>query len=226
MADYRQYCPLARASEILAERWNLLIIRNLMWGAETFNDLANGVPHMSRSMLIKRLRELEANGIISSTPKASGKGSRYRLTDAGQDLIGVVGQLAEWGERWVEIRPEHTDPGFALWVWCQVQLNRAELPQDRMVVGFTFPDEALGNRRYWLLVEAGDAEVCVSDPGDEPVVEVTARSRAFIDWHRGALSWKLAIKSGDISIVGQRSVVRALPTWNLQEPIAPRAPVA
>src|SRR6185437_11697074 len=72
-----------------------------------------------------------------------------------------------WGERWVEVTPDRSDPGFALWAWCQVQLDRSALPAGRVVVAFTFPDERPGNRRYWLLVEHGDAEVCYSDPGGE-----------------------------------------------------------
>jgi len=218
VATYRQYCPLARASEILAERWNLLIVRNLLWGAATFTDLARGAPHMSRSMLVKRLRELQANGVITSTRKANGQGSTYALTPAGRDLAAVVHELAAWGERWVDIRPEHTDPGFALWVWCQAQLDRSALPGRRLVIGFTFPDEPSGNRRFWLLVERGSAEVCVTDPGDEPAAEVVARSRAFVDWHRGVLPWGDALRAGTIAVHGRRAVVRALPTWNRHRP--------
>jgi DNA-binding HxlR family transcriptional regulator len=215
---YRQYCPVARASEILAERWTLLIVRNMLWNASTFNEIAAGVPHMSRSMLVKRLRELEANGIVTSRPKSNGQGSTYRLTAAGADLAAAIGELAAWAERWVDVRTEHTDPGFALWVWCQVQIDRDALPPGRVVVGFTFPDQPSGNRRFWLLVDRGDVEVCVSDPGGEPAAEVVARSRAFVDWHRGALGWSEAIRSGAISVRGRRAITRALPTWNLNRP--------
>jgi DNA-binding HxlR family transcriptional regulator len=218
VASYHQYCPVARACEILAERWSVLIVRNLMWGATTFTDLAHGVPHMSRSMLIKRLRELERNGIVVATPKANGQGSTYALTAAGRDLVGVVSELAGWAERWVDVRTEHTDPGFALWVWCRVQLNRDALPRGRVVIGFTFPDERVGNRRFWLLVEDGEAEVCVSDPGGEPAAEIVARSRAFIDWHRGVLPWNAAVRAGTIAISGHRAIVRAVPEWNQRCP--------
>jgi DNA-binding HxlR family transcriptional regulator len=214
VASYRQYCPVARATEILAERWNLLIVRKLLFGASTFTDIARGVPHMSRSMLIKRLRQLEDNGVITSTPKANGQGALYRLTDAGRDLAGVVDQLAAWADRWVDIRPEHTDPAFALWAWCRVQLDRDALPPGRTVIAFHFPDEKPGNRHYWLLVQDGDAEVCYDDPGDEPAAEVVAGSRAFIDWHRGVLPWREALRSGGIRIRGRRAIVHAFPTWN------------
>lgn len=222
MGTYRQYCPIARASEILAERWTPLLVRNLMLGAHTFNDLARGVPAMSRSMLSKRLAELEHAGVIHSEQKQRGRGSTYELTAAGADLATVIQALGAWGERWVEVTTTHADPGFALWAWCQAQLDRSVLPEDRTVVAFTFPDEAAVNRYYWLLVEHGDAEVCYADPGGTPDLHVEAESSAFVDWHRGALSWSSARRSGRIKVTGPPSLARALATWNLHAPVAPR----
>jgi DNA-binding HxlR family transcriptional regulator len=214
---YGQYCPLARASEILASRWTPLLVRNLMFGADTFTSIALGVPQMSRSMLVTRLDELERAGVISVVPKPHGRGHRYLLTDAGRDLATVVSALSEWGERWVEIGPLHTDPGFALWAWCQVQLDRTMLPVDRVVVAFLFNDQPPGNQRFWLLVENGAAQVCYSDPGGEPAISVHAESAAFIDWHRGRLSWNQALRSGRIEVHGDRRVAAQLPNWNLHE---------
>lgn len=213
MRTYGQCCPIARASEILAERWTLLVLRNLMFGADTFTAIARGVPSMSRSMLVTRLRELERAGLIVRAPK-----QRYHLTEAGRDLAGILDAMADWGERWVQLEPEHTDPGFALWAWCLVQLDRGALPEGRVVVAFDFVDQPPGNRHYWLLVEYGDAQVCYTDPGDEPAVRVDAESAAFIDWHRGRLSWPAALRSGRITVTGNRDLCRALPRWNLRRP--------
>jgi DNA-binding HxlR family transcriptional regulator len=221
MRTYGQYCPVARASEVLAERWTPLIVRNLMFGATQFSDIARGVPTMSRSMLVKRLGDLERVGVIRSVPKPSNRGSTYHLTDAGLDLAATITALSEWGERWMEVTSEHSDPGFALWAWCQVQLDRDSLPEERVVVRFVFPDEPPTNRRYWMLVENNDAELCLRDPGGEPAVSVTAASIAFTDWHRGALSWASALRSGEIRIDGRRDLVRALPSWNLHRPAIP-----
>jgi DNA-binding HxlR family transcriptional regulator len=222
VGTYRQYCPIARASEILAERWTPLLVRNIMLGAHSFTDLARGVPAMSRSMLVKRLTELEHAGVIRSQPKEHGRGFTYELTEAGADLATVLHALGEWGERWVEVTTVHADPGFALWAWCQAQLDRTELPEGRVVVAFTFPDEPPGNRFFWLLVEHGDAEVCYVDPGGDPDVRVSADSLAFVDWHRGAISWSAAQRAGLITVTGPRHLVRALATWNLHTPTAPR----
>ncbi len=219
MRSYRQYCPVARATEILAERWSLLIVRNLMFGANTFSAIAGGVPAMSRSMLTKRLRELERAGVVTSSPKPNGQGSLYALTDAGADLAGVVDSLGQWAETWVEVLPEHADPGFVLWAWCQVQLNRDALPAGRVVVHLEFPDEQVGNRFFWLLIQDGDAEVCVTDPGGEVDVKVVASSTAFVDWHRGALDWSGALRSAQIVISGNRSLVQAFPSWNTRVPV-------
>jgi DNA-binding HxlR family transcriptional regulator len=219
MGTYRQYCPIARASEILAERWTPLVVRNLLLGANTFNDLARGVPAMSRSMLAKRLTELEHAGVVRSHQKTNGPGSTYQLTEAGLDLAGVVRALGEWGERWVEVTSAHADPGFALWAWCRAQLDRSKLPSGRVVVAFTFPDEPPGNRYYWLLVEHGDAELCYADPGGEPDLRIVAESVAFVDWHRGALSWSAARRDGRITAVGPRRLTDAVGTWNLHAPV-------
>ncbi len=218
MRSYGQYCPIARASEILAERWTPLVLRNLMFGADTFSQVLRGVPQMSRSMLVTRLKELERAGLLVREPQKAGRGSRYVLTDAGRDLAGVMSELSAWGERWVEVGPEHTDPGFALWAWCLVQLDRTELPDGRVVVAFDFEDQPPGNRYYWLLVEHGDAQVCYTDPGDEPAVRVTAESAALVDWHRGSLSWASALRSRRIVVTGDRAIAAALPRWNLREP--------
>lgn len=173
---------------------------------------------MSRSMLVTRLRELEHAGIVTSEPKRGGGGRRYLLTMAGQDLAGVLETMAVWGERWVEVGPEHVDPGFALWAWCTAQLNRQALPAGRVVVAFTFVDQPSGNRHYWLLVEDGDAHVCYTDPGGEPALYVEAKTQLFLDWHRGVLPWASALRTHGISIRGDRTLATQLPSWNSLKP--------
>jgi DNA-binding HxlR family transcriptional regulator len=218
MGRYRQYCPIARAAEILGERWTVLLVRNLLMGADTFTAIARGVPTMSRSVLIKRLADLERAGVIVTTPKPGG-GSTYRLTAAGRDLAGVVEQLGAWGTRWLDVTTEQCDPGFALWAWCRSQMASAALPRQRTVVAFTFPAERPANRRYWILVEDGVAELCYADPGGVPDVDVVADSVAFVEWHRGARSWADAMRSGAIIARGTPRLVQALPTWNTHQPV-------
>jgi len=209
MRSYREYCPIARASEIVAERWTPLVIRNLLYGCRTFTEIARGVPAMSRSLLIKRLKELERSGVIMKTADGT-----YQLTDAGADLAGVIYALEVWGERWLDVTTEHTDPGFVLWAWARYHLDPEKLPDRRVLVEFTFPDERPTNRRYWLLAERRSAELCYSHPGGEPDVFVTARSEAFTRWHLGMLDWRRALADGSITVTGTATLRRAIPTWN------------
>lgn len=214
MRSYGQYCPVSRASEVLAERWTLLVLRNLLLGCTTFNAIAGGVPGMSRTLLAGRLRALEEAGVIRTEPNTGRRGRRYVLTDAGRSLQDVIGPLAAWGQRWLELQPEHTDPSFVLWAWVHVHLRRDRLPRRRVVVEFEFPEQPAAYRRFWLLIEHGDAELCYAPPGFTPDLAVKALNEPFTRWHVGALTWRDALRAGDIRVVGPRALAQALPTWN------------
>lgn len=189
------------------------MVRNLLYGCHTFSEIARGVPAMSRSLLIKRLKELDRAGVV--TKLADGT---YQLTDAGADLAGVIDALGVWGERWLEVTTEHTDPGFVLWSWARYYIDSDALPDRRVLVEFTFPDQPPTNRRYWLLAEGQAAELCYSHPGGEPDVFVTAGSEAFTRWHVGQLDWRQALAQGSITVTGPTKLARALPTWNRHPP--------
>jgi DNA-binding HxlR family transcriptional regulator len=217
MRSYGEYCPIARASEIVAERWTPLVIRNLLYGCVTFSEIARGVPAMSRSLLIKRLKELQRAGVVRKAADGT-----YQLTEAGADLAGVIESLRVWGDRWLEITTEHTDPGFVLWSWVRYFVAADQLPERRVLVEFTFPDEPPTNRCYWLLAERGAAELCYSHPGGEADVYVTARSGAFTRWHLGELSWRRAIAEGSIEVTGPQRLARELPRWNCHPDLVAR----
>jgi DNA-binding HxlR family transcriptional regulator len=214
MRSYGQYCPVARGAEVFAERWTLIIMRNILYGCRTFNEIAAGAPGLSRALLTRRLRELKRAGIIEILAKPNGRGSLYEPTEAGHALESVITALGVWGDQWMDVRPEHSDPVVALWSWCQVYLRRDLLPERRVVVRFDFryrsrPEVA------WLLVERGDAELCAFDPGfGEDVVVTINDPLTFARWHLGHIPWATALRSGGVSVTGPRELVRALPTWN------------
>ncbi len=214
MKTYGQYCPVSRAVEILGERWTLLVVRNLLLGCSTFTDIAHGVPGMSRSLLSARLRSLEDAGVIEVRPKEDGRGKRYELTDAGRSLLPVVQALSAWGKDYLDVQPEHTNPVFVLWAWVHVHIRRDRLPRDRRLVEFTFPEQPPSFRRFWILVEGGEAQLCDADPGFEPDVRVRSTDAAFTGWHIGRLEWSQAVRSGEIEVSGSRTLARQVPSWN------------
>src|SRR5262249_54875722 len=99
MKGYGQFCPVAVASEIFAERWTPLILRELFSGSHRFSEIRSGMPLISRTLLSQRLRQLEDAGVIESAPVTAGRGREYRLTAAGKEFREVVERLGEWGQR-------------------------------------------------------------------------------------------------------------------------------
>lgn len=226
MRRYGQFCPIARASEVLAERWTPILVRNLLLGCKTFNSLAEGAPGISRSLLATRLRELERVGVIERHPKPDGQGSLYELTAAGRELWPVIIALGTWGEKWVELTHEHADPALVLWSWTTGYLEHERLPRDRVVVRFDCPRSGSEGQRLWLLVEHGDAEVCGFHPGfDEDLVVTVEDEVAFARWHQGEVEWADAVRRGAITVAGPAALARALPTWNRRAgPLRPQPP--
>jgi DNA-binding HxlR family transcriptional regulator len=221
---YGQYCPIARAAEVFAERWTPLIIRNLYLGCGNFGEILEGAPGLSRSLLSHRLRQLERLGIVESAPKSGGRGHRYGLTPAGGELFEVCRTLGYWGARWLEIGPQHLDPFVALWSMCRT-LRRERLPGRRVVIRFDFTGRTR-RERYWLLLERGEAEICKTSPGPDDDLCVTADADAFVRWHAGQLTWSQAIREGRIRLDGPSSLVRAFPTWNARSGFAHVGPVS
>ena len=215
MRSYGQFCPIARASEILAERWTPIILRNLLYGCTTFSELAAGAPGISRSLLSTRLRELERAGVIEVRRKPDGNGSFYELTPGGRDLWGVLQAIGDWGVRWLELAPPTASPDVVVWSWCTAYLEHDRLPERRVLVRFDFPDQPAPRRRMWMLVEHGDAEICHKDPGfDEDVVVTVYDAHTFARWHLGLIEWGDALRDGAVQVRGHRELARALPTWN------------
>jgi DNA-binding HxlR family transcriptional regulator len=212
MRSYGQYCPIARASEVFAERWTPLIVRNLNLGCRTFTAIQQGAPGIPKSLLAARLLQLSELGIVERTPGSSGRGWSYQLTRSGRELFDVCLALGDWGSRWLELAPKHTDPYFVLWGIAH-SVDPERLPAQRVVIRFEFPDQRR-HRRFWLLVEQGEAEVCVGHPGYEENLVIEAESEAFARWHVGHLPWGRAVAAGRIRPQGPRELVRAFLSWN------------
>ena len=212
---YGQYCPIARAADLLAERWSIIILRNILLGCRTFNEIADGAPGLSRGLLSKRLRELQRAGVVEIRPKADGPGSLYEPTAAGRELSEVMLALQHWGSKWAKLTPEHAHPGVVLWGWVTFCLDHDRLPRRRVLVRFDYPTLSGPGRHGWLLIERGDAEICEKHPGgEEGLVVVVHDPVAFARWHLGHIEWSDALGSGAIEVQGSRALAQALPTWN------------
>jgi DNA-binding HxlR family transcriptional regulator len=212
MAEYRQYCPVARAAEILADRWTPLIIRELLAGSRHFNAIERGLPGVSRSLLASRLRLLEDAGVLTRRTGSQRNVSEYELTDAGRDLQPVIDRLGAWGVRWAfgDPRPEELNPELLLWKMHQ-RIRRDRLPPRRIVVEFDF--RGRGGRRMWLVLEPKEISVCLKPPGFDSDLVVRG---TLLDVYRvwlGQVDYRDAVRSGALAIEGAPTLVREFPGW-------------
>jgi DNA-binding HxlR family transcriptional regulator len=210
-ASYYQFCPVAKAMELLDERWTLLIVRELVAGSEHFNELRRGLPRMSPTLLSKRLQQLTRAGIVDR--HADGAEVRYTLTEAGRELRPVVEALGVWGVRWIgTLGDRDLDPKLLMWDMRR-NIDHTAVPEGRTVVRFTFPDVPRAGRDWWLLIAAGEADVCDADPGLPVAVTLTGDLRRMVEIWLGELSWTDALRSGAVRVNGPEALRRAVPGW-------------
>lgn len=217
MAQYHQYCPVARASEILADRWTLLIVREMLAGSRHFNEIRRGLPGISRSLLVSRLRHLEDAGVVERRKGANFH--EYLLTEAGSALKGVVENLGAWGVKWAfgDPQEEELDPALLLWKIHQ-RIDRSKLPPRRTVVQFEFEGKRV--RRMWLVLSQSEISVCLKPPGFDSDLVVRAEVSLLYRVWVGHIDYHTAVRHGDIAVDGPRELTRALPNWFMWSPMA------
>ena len=185
-SSYHQFCPVAKAMELLDERWTMLIVRELVAGSAQFNELRRGVPRISPALLSKRLNQLVRAGIVERHP--DGSRVRYVLTPAGRELQPVVEALGAWGIRWIgELGDDDLDPQLLLWDMHR-NVDHDAVGDARTVVHFRFPDVPANTRDWWLVINRGDVDVCDVDPGYPVAASVTTALRRMVEIWRGDLA--------------------------------------
>ncbi|WP_454789306.1 winged helix-turn-helix transcriptional regulator [Mycolicibacterium lutetiense] len=211
MSTYGQFCPVAKAMELLDERWTLLVVRELLRGSAHFNDLRRGVPKMSPALLSKRLKSLARAGVIERS-EVDGRTS-YSLTPCGQELAGVVDALGSWGVRWIgELGEQDLDPHLLMWDMRRT-IPIADWPRSRTTVAFVLDGVAPKASRWWLTVSDGQADVCDFDPGHEVAGTVQTGLRTLVEIWRGDVGWARAVLEGSVALSGSADVRRAIPKW-------------
>jgi DNA-binding HxlR family transcriptional regulator len=209
--QYGQFCPVAKAMELLDERWTLLVVRELMSGSTHFNALRRGVPRMSPALLSKRLQTLVRAGVVERWE--DGNRVTYRLTDAGRELGPIVEALGRWGVRWVpELGDEDLDPQLLMWD-IHRNIDTEAVPDGRTVLAFVFPDLPPSTRRWWLVITGDGVDVCDQDPGHPVRVTVETPLRTLVRIWRGDIGWAAALRSGELVLRGEEQAQRALPRW-------------
>lgn len=210
-ASYHQFCPVAKAMELLDERWTLLVIRELLSGSRHFNDLRRGLPRMSPTLLSKRLGQLTRAGIIERRDR--GHDVVYVPTPAAEELRPAIELLGAWGIRWTgELGDADLDPKLLMWDLHR-NVDLALLPSGITVVRFDLTDVPVKQRTWWMVMTPAEVDVCDVDPGHDVAATVTGALRDLVCIWRGDRSWSDALRSETVSIGGTEATRRQVPVW-------------
>lgn len=194
--SYGQFCPVARAAEIVSSRWTLVLLRELLAGSTKFNDLRNGVPQMSPSLLSKRLSEMEETGIVEKRPAPKGRGFHYLITDSGKALGPIIFNLGLWGQKYVlsEYAKHELDPTLLMWD-IQRRIQTTLFPKKgRFVAEFLIKGAPAARRNWWIIIEDRVVDLCIQHSGHENDIFVESDLKTLTNVWMGVCSISSAKK--------------------------------
>lgn len=210
---YGQFCPIAKATEILGEKWTIIILREILMGACRFNTLQRGLGGISPALLTSRLKSLEAQGMVVRRKVSGQKGYEYYPTEACQALLPVLISMGEWGLIWARhnVLDEDFDVDFLI-LYLERSVDPSKLVGNESVIRFKFTD-LTEQSDYWLLVKNENIDLCLKDPGKDVDVYFTCTIRTMRDVWMGDRTYRDAIKSGDLYVHGDPSLTRNISSW-------------
>jgi len=211
--NYKQFCPVSKAAELLGERWTFLLIREFLMGAHRFSELQRGLAQISPTVLTRRLNELAANGLIVKRRIPGQRGHEYHLSEAGKELAPVIRDLGEWGMKWARGRMEDSELDVELlMLYLARSIKPEKLIGDETIIRFHFRDlEHL--QKWWLVVRGQDVDVCLNDPGKEVDIRFDVDLRTMIEIWMGDLSYRAAIRNGKLKLTGSSALRRNASDW-------------
>lgn len=211
--EYGQFCPIAKATEVIGEKWSLLVIRELLMGGRRFNELQRGLSLISPTMLSRRLNSLAENGLVIKKKIPGQKGFEYFPTKSCQELLPIIRRIGYWGLRWAKENLTEKDYDVELlMLYLKRSFVQNQLIGTETVIRFKFTDiEQYPD--WWLVVTVDDTDLCVKDPGKDVDVYFTTNVKTMIDIWMGDITYRKARKEGNLKIIGDRNIMRHISTW-------------
>jgi DNA-binding HxlR family transcriptional regulator len=213
-SGYGQFCPLAMAAEFLCTRWTVLVLRELLLGSVTFNDISRGVSRMSRTLLSKRLKELEQRGLITKSIMPNKRDTCYQLTTAGQSLSSVVFGMADWSQEWLHIEPalKNISVDHLLWSLRRSANYHPDLPK-KFTVHIYFPEQPESKQNGWLIFDEGKVDLCIIDHGFDVDVQIEVSAETLTKVFMGWQAFEDAKMLGELKFKGPKRYIRNANLW-------------
>ncbi len=213
MSQYGQFCPVAKVTELLGEKWMLLILRELLLGSSRYNEFQRALSRISPTLLTKRLKQLENAGIILRKKQQGRKGYEYLLTPVGRELSPIVVHMATWGMRWArgQLDEDELDVEFLMWD-IHRRLQTDMLPDGETVMCFIF-DGLTKFSSWWLIINNGEVDLCTENPGKDVDLYVRTTLPDLIAIWNGDIKVKTALRKQLLKPQGNSQLVKTMPQW-------------
>lgn len=212
---YGIYCPTSKACEVLEPRWTIQILCELWDGNTRFNEIRRALPGLSPPLLSKRLKELEAEGLVERVEnKAQGTVDYFR-TEKAIELEPIFDGMAKWAQRHVdaEIALGDRDAGMLMWK-LRRRITPEKMLEGRNVVRFHFPDARGKHDTYWIVAERGaGVDLCIHDPKHDPDLFVECGVGVLTGIYMGRRSLSRDIETGDFFMSGDTRLMRNFSKW-------------
>ncbi len=213
MTSYGQFCPVSKATEIIGEKWTLLILRELLLGTSRFSDFQRSMSRISPTVLNKRLKQLEETGIVLKKRLSGQKGFEYRLTAMGKELEPIIEQVAIWGQRWARGQMSDDELDVELLMWdIHRRIQTDSLPDGETVLSFNFSDLDK-YRKWWLVISRQDVDLCTEDPGKDIDLYISSDLRTMVEVWQGDKDLKTTLRDERIQVVGSNVLIRNIEDW-------------
>lgn len=212
---YGLICPISKACETLEPRWTLQILTELWSGSTRFNEIRRGVGHISPALLSRRLKEMEALGLIERVEDRATGRVEYLRTQMAVDLEPAMNALAFWAQRHIEASALLCDTDASALMWAlRRKVVTDELPNRRVVVRFRLKDAKPPMELYWMIAEPGhEVELCIDDPGLEVDLYVETSLPSLGGVFSGRTTYAREIESGAMFLSGEPRIARTIDRW-------------
>jgi len=211
---YGQLCPIAKAAEVLGERWTILIVRELLLGNSRYSGLQRALSQLSPTLLTRRLKQLQDCGLVVRTPVPGRTRAEYGLSAAGRELESVLRGLGEWGMKWArgQMRADEMDVQM-LMVDFSRRIDASLMPEGQTVLEFNLPGLPRFSR-WWIVLETdGTRELCANHPGHASNLTLRTDLRTLAEMWTGDLAVSAARRQGRLQVTGDPALARTLATW-------------
>ena len=226
VSSYPKFCPVAMAASLLEPRWTMLMLCEMWSGSTRFNEIQRGVPGMSPGLLSKRLKELEANGLISRRNSGQAAHAEYHTTALADELEPLIRGLGEWAHRNIDcdVSLQHLDARLLMWN-IRGKIDHLQLPKRKCVIQFILKDPPRSTAHYWLVAKPGEEiDLCYADPKHDVDLFVISELRALTSAWMGHSSFDEEISSERISLTGNVPMARTLTKWLTRSSFAQISP--